>query len=40
VAIVGPNGARKSTLFKGIVGMLKPLAGAIERGAPIPPATR
>ena len=31
-AVVGPNGAGKSTLFKAIVGMLKPLAGSIERG--------
>jgi zinc/manganese transport system ATP-binding protein len=31
-AIVGPNGAGKSTLFKAVVGMLKPLAGSIERG--------
>jgi len=30
-AVVGPNGAGKSTLFKAIVGMLKPLAGSIER---------
>src|SRR5260221_1868092 len=32
VAVVGRNGADKSTLFKGIVGVLKPLAGRIERG--------
>jgi zinc/manganese transport system ATP-binding protein len=31
-AVVGPNGAGKSTLFKAVVGMLKPLAGSIERG--------
>ena len=30
-AVVGPNGAGKSTLFKAVVGMLKPLAGGIER---------
>src|SRR5579862_7404984 len=30
-AVVGPNGAGKSTLFKAVVGMLKPLAGSIER---------
>jgi|GEM_PF-2012920 len=30
-AVVGPNGASKSTLFKGVVGTLKPLAGGIER---------
>jgi zinc/manganese transport system ATP-binding protein len=32
VAVVGPNGAGKSTLFKSIAGVLKPLAGTIERG--------
>jgi zinc/manganese transport system ATP-binding protein len=31
LALVGPNGAGKSTLLKGIVGLLPPLAGAIER---------
>jgi zinc/manganese transport system ATP-binding protein len=31
VAVVGPNGGGKSTLFKGVVGALKPLAGKIER---------
>ena len=31
VAVVGPNGAGKSTLFKSIAGLLKPLAGTIER---------
>src|SRR5882757_7221713 len=31
VAIVGPNGAGKATLFKGIVGAIKPFAGRIER---------
>ena len=30
LALVGPNGAGKTTLLKGIVGMLPPLAGAIE----------
>ena len=30
VAVVGPDGAGKATLFKGLVGALKPLAGAIE----------
>jgi zinc/manganese transport system ATP-binding protein len=30
-AVVGPNGAGKSTLFKAVVGVLKPLAGSIER---------
>jgi len=29
-AIVGPNGSGKSTLLKGIVGMLRPLTGAIR----------
>jgi zinc/manganese transport system ATP-binding protein len=31
LALVGPNGAGKTTLLKGIVGLLPPLAGAIER---------
>jgi zinc/manganese transport system ATP-binding protein len=31
MALVGPNGAGKSTLLKGIAGVLKPLAGRIER---------
>ncbi len=30
LALIGPNGAGKSTLLKGIVGLLPPLAGAIE----------
>ncbi len=30
-AVVGPNGAGKATLFKGVVGVIKPLAGRIER---------
>src|SRR5262245_20457299 len=29
VAVCGPNGGGKSTLFKGIVGLLTPLAGTI-----------
>jgi len=29
-ALVGPNGSGKSTLLKGIVGLLKPLAGRCE----------
>jgi zinc/manganese transport system ATP-binding protein len=29
VAVCGPNGGGKSTLFKGIVGLLTPLAGSI-----------
>jgi zinc/manganese transport system ATP-binding protein len=32
LAVVGPNGGGKSTLFKGVVGVLKPLAGTITRG--------
>ena len=32
LAVVGPNGAGQSTLFRGIVGMLKPLSGAISLG--------
>ncbi|MEP9376892.1 zinc ABC transporter ATP-binding protein AztA [Aquabacter sp. CN5-332] len=32
LAVCGPNGAGKSTLMRGIVGQLRPLAGAIERG--------
>jgi zinc/manganese transport system ATP-binding protein len=31
LAVVGPNGAGKSTLCKGVVGLLKPLAGRIDR---------
>ncbi|MCX7310653.1 MAG: ABC transporter ATP-binding protein [Hyphomicrobiales bacterium] len=30
-AVIGPNGGGKSTLFKGVVGVIKPLAGRIER---------
>ena len=29
-AVVGPNGSGKSTLLKGIVGVIKPMAGFIE----------
>jgi zinc/manganese transport system ATP-binding protein len=36
VAVVGPYGAGKSTLFKGIVGAIKPLAGRIERNGVAP----
>src|SRR5258705_13739858 len=32
LAIVGPTGAGKSTLFGGIAGILKPLAGSIVTG--------
>ncbi len=31
LALVGPNGAGKSTLLRGVVGILKPLAGTIDR---------
>jgi zinc/manganese transport system ATP-binding protein len=31
IAVVGPNGADKSTLLKAIAGLLPPLAGTIER---------
>ena len=31
-AVVGPNGSGKSTLMKGIVGILKPMAGTIKIG--------
>lgn len=30
-AVVGPNGAGKSTLCKGVAGLLRPLAGRVER---------
>jgi zinc/manganese transport system ATP-binding protein len=29
-AVVGPNGSGKSTLLKGIVGVIKPMAGSVE----------
>lgn len=29
-AVVGPNGSGKSTLMKGIVGIIKPMAGAVK----------
>ncbi|MBN9269462.1 MAG: metal ABC transporter ATP-binding protein, partial [Mesorhizobium sp.] len=32
-AIVGANGSGKSTLMKGVVGMLKPMAGGIDKAA-------
>ena len=31
LAVCGPNGAGKSTLLKGVMGVLRPLGGAIER---------
>lgn len=31
LAVVGPNGAGKSTLLRGLVGILRPLAGSIDR---------
>jgi len=31
LSVVGPNGAGKSTLLRGIVGIVKPMAGAIVR---------
>src|ERR1700737_1592085 len=36
IARGGPDGAGKSTPFKGVVGLLKPLAGRIERDAVAP----
>jgi len=32
-AIAGPNGAGKSTLIKGMVGLLRPLAGSLQTGS-------
>jgi zinc/manganese transport system ATP-binding protein len=32
VAVVRPNGTGKSTLFRGLAGILKPLAGSIDLG--------
>jgi zinc/manganese transport system ATP-binding protein len=32
-AVVGPNGSGKTTLLKGITGILRPLAGRIDRGS-------
>jgi branched-chain amino acid transport system ATP-binding protein len=44
VALAGSNGAGKSTLMKGIIGMLKPLSGAIrfrgEEISSLPPSRR
>lgn len=33
-AVVGPNGGGKSTLLKGLLGLLRPLGGSIERRHP------
>src|SRR3984893_16543773 len=30
LAVIGPNGGGKSTLFRGVVGLLKPFAGSIR----------
>ena len=32
LAVCGPNGAGKSTLIKAMVGIIKPMSGAIELG--------
>lgn len=32
VACAGPNGSGKTTLFRGLLGLLPPLAGAVRRG--------
>jgi zinc/manganese transport system ATP-binding protein len=39
-AVVGPNGAGKSTLLKALAGVLRPVGGRIERGAPGTPLER
>jgi manganese/iron transport system ATP-binding protein len=31
IGIIGPNGGGKTTLFRGILGLLPPLAGSVER---------
>jgi branched-chain amino acid transport system ATP-binding protein len=44
VALAGSNGAGKSTLMKGIIGILKPIAGSIrffgKEVSPLPPSRR
>lgn len=32
IGIAGPNGSGKTTLFRGILGLIPPLAGSVERG--------
>jgi ABC-type Mn2+/Zn2+ transport system ATPase subunit len=32
IGIVGPNGSGKTTLFRGILGLIPPLAGRVQRG--------
>lgn len=33
LAVIGPNGGGKSTLLNGIMGILKPLEGSVEKEA-------
>jgi ABC-type Mn2+/Zn2+ transport system ATPase subunit len=35
LGMVGPNGSGKTTLLLGMMGVLKPLAGSIERASPL-----
>jgi ABC-type Mn2+/Zn2+ transport system ATPase subunit len=32
VGVAGPNGSGKTTLFRGLLGLVEPLAGRVERG--------